>query len=526
MKPVSVLGDVRGMARDFALDQLPRGYVWDLVNYMPHRRGATLDGRRAWKFLTAPSALAGTIWGGAHASYNAGSSLLVASGPNLYLVDQTTGAATSLGALFASLKQNGQMLHDRVYFADGSGASKPKYVTRSGATHAIAQISGANAPNGSLLCVFKDYLCVAGDPANPQRLYFSPLESATTGPPTTGPWDVKALWGTSLAITAIWPMGSQILIFHDGSIEKLRGGIPPASLVDTDMSLDPFTSQVGCADPSSVVGWQENVIWAAPRGVYLSDGATMRSLTSQGGIAELWRSLYTQKRPGTQVTASVFLDLLFVSILVDWDNTYPYDLRPFTLICDLNERAWYRFANMGMTAAIPSSTDAEEVWWGVDGVNFAATYQNRLSRFSDMLFTDSEVTTLDNIGRTILTPPVDQIDGNGVAMLPQIETGFLKLGPEGRKRFRHLFVSHTSELATPNPAANKLRASYRLRPYPYTPYTALADFPGVDGYRRYRLRLDKSGYGVAIKIEQTVPTAISRLHDIGIELWPLDRGHL
>jgi hypothetical protein len=292
------------------------------------------------------------------------------------------------------------------------------------------------------------------------------------------------------------------------------------------MYLDPFNEQVGCADPASVVGWQENVVWAAPRGVYLSDGSTMRSLTEQGGIAELWRTLYNQKRPGTQVTAAIFLDLLFVSILTDWDGSYPYDLRPFTLVCDLNERAWYRFANMGMTAAIPSQTEAEEVWWGADGVNFAGTYQNRLSRFSDLMVTEAEVSLRAISDPLGLPPPVDQIDGNAVAMLPQIETGFLKLGAEGRKRFRDILVSHTAETAVPNPTANKLRVGYRLRPYPYTPFTTIGDIPGIDGYRRYRLRLGKSGYGISIKVEQTVPTAVSRLHDIAVDTWALDRGHL
>ena len=146
----------------------------------------------------------------------------------------------------------------------------------------------------------------------------------------------------SLAITAIWPMGvADPLLFHNGSIEKLRGGDPrgTGSTATLQSTRSPTRSAVPTRPP--IVGWQENVIWAAPRGVYLSDGSTMRSLTEQGGVSELWRTLYNQKRPGTQVTAAVFLDLLFVSILVDWDGTYPYDLRPFTLICDLSERAWF-----------------------------------------------------------------------------------------------------------------------------------------------------------------------------------------
>jgi len=526
----SLLGDVQGMVRDFSLDQLPKGYVWDLVDYIPRRRGAKLDGRKAWKFLTASGAFSGPVSGGIHAPFAAGTSLLVAAGSNLYQVDPSSGAAANTGSLFSSgLKMNGAMLHDRVYFADATGASVPKYVTRSGGSLTLASLTGLNAPKGSLIGVYKDRLLVAGDPSEPQALYFSPLEPAIAGgPPTTGDWDTLSKWDTTQGITAIWPMQAQILVFHQGMIEKLRGSIPPGTDIDTDMYLDTFSSQVGCNDPASVVGWQENVLWAAPRGVYLSDGATIRSLTSQGGISELWRQLYNQKRAGTGVVASVFLDLLFVSVLTDWDTSVPHDLRPFTLVCDLQNRAWYRFANCGMTAAIPSSTDGEEVWWGVDGVNFASTYQNRLSRFSDMLFTEPEVASYTLLGpETLAITPADQIDGNAVPVLPQVETGFLKFGPEGVKRFRHLYVSHSTETATPTgDGTNKLRVSFRLRPYPYAPYVVAGDIPGIDNYKRYRIRCGKSGYGITIKVEQTIPTWLSRLHDIGVEAWALDHGHL
>ena len=530
MQPTSILGDVRGIARDFALEQLPKGYVWDLVNYVPRRRGGRLDCRRAWRFLTSDGALGGPVSGGIHATFKAGTSLLAQAGSSLYTVNETSGAAANVGAL-AAMVQNGVMLRDRVYFAEASGTAKPKYTTRTGSTVAApAALSGANAPNGSLLGVYKDRLLVAGDAANPARLYFSPLEvtNQVATPPTTSAWDTKSVWDSSLAITAIWPMGAQVLLFHNGSIEKLRGAIPPTSSVNTDMYLDPFTEQVGCSDPASVVGWQENVIWAAPRGVYLSDGATMRSLTTQGGIGELWRTLYKAKRPGTQVVCGVFLDLLFVSVLTDWDGTVPYDLRPFTLVCDLSERSWWRFANTAMTAAIHSSVGQEELWWGVDGVNFASSYQNRLSRVSDMLFTESETATLENLRPELaVVTPVDQIDGNAVAVLPQVETGFVKLGQEGVKRFRHIHVSHTTETAVPTgDATNKLRVSYRLRPYPFASYTVLGDIPGIDGYRRYRLRLGKRGYGITVKVEQIVPTWLSRLHDIAVDAWAQDRGKL
>jgi len=523
VQPTSVLGDVRGFARDFALDALPKGMVWDLVDYIPRRRGARLDGRGAWKYLS-PSSLSGQVWGGYHASYKAGKSLLVAAGPDIYEVNPTTGNAVSWGALFPSLRQNGVMLRDRVYFASGAGNETPKVVTRSGDTFPVASLAGTNAPHASLLGVFKDRLLAAGSVSQPQRLYFSELETEG-GPP--GAWDALGYIDTSLGISAIWPMGAQILIFHDGSIEKIKGTIPPSTDIDTDMYLDPFTDQVGCQDPASVVGWQENVIWAAPRGVYLSDGSTIRSLTEQGGIADLWRTLYLNKRPGTYVTSAIFLDLLFVSVLIDWDGSTPNDLRPFTLVCNLGERSWTRFANHGMTAAIPSSADGEEVWWGVDGHGHAAGYQNRLATLSSMLFVDRDLTAMRS-GNEVAAyaAPVDQVDGNAMPVLPQVETGWLRLGQEGVKRVRHVYVSHTTENVAATPATNHLRVSCRLDPYPYAPYVPVGEIPGSDDYERYRLRLGKRSYGITVKVEQITPSYVSRLHDIAVDQWAQDRGKL
>ena len=219
------------------------------------------------------------------------------------------------------------MLGDRVYFADGAGAQRPKYVTRAGA--ALTHRPAHGGPAGELVLASTRTGCSwPGDPAQPQRIYFSELETERVEPArqpgTRSPTGLRRV-----RVTGLWPMGAQILVFHDGSIEKLRGSIPPGTdRRHDDMWLDPFTEQMGCNDPASIVGWQENVIWAAPRGVYLSDGSTIRSLTEQGGIGDLWRTLYANKRPGTQVVAAVFLDLLFVSVLTDWTADTPHRPAP------------------------------------------------------------------------------------------------------------------------------------------------------------------------------------------------------
>jgi len=177
-----------------------------------------------------------------------------------------------------------------------------------------------------------------------------------------------------------------------------------------------------------------------------------------------------------------------------------------------------------MTAAIPSQIDGEEVWWSPSGYGHAAPFANRLAQMSPMLLIERDPIYLLDISLLDYIP-ADAVDGNTVPVLPQVETGFQRLGPEGVKRARSVHISHTTVQATPS-ATNLLRVSYRLRPWPFTPYTPIGELPGKDDYKRHRLRMGKRGYGVGIKVEQIVPSYISRLHDIGVDEWAQDRGKL
>src|SRR5215831_9048755 len=124
------------MARDFSVDSMPKGYVWDLLDYIPSQRGAMLEGRGPWTYLTGTS-LAGTVWGCYDAVFKAGEKLLVHAGPTLYDQPRLTTAqgsvnANAIGALFASTLHNGRFFFDKVYWADAQGLANPKYVTYNG----------------------------------------------------------------------------------------------------------------------------------------------------------------------------------------------------------------------------------------------------------------------------------------------------------------------------------------------------------------------------------------------------------
>lgn len=519
MRPVSILqGEIKGMARDFSLDSIPKGYVWDLVDWIPRRRSAKLEGRGPWRFFT-PTPMAGVIWGGRQAPFEAGTKLLACGGDKVYEVDPASGAFTERGTLFPVGRHNGVMVRDRVYFGDDSAQNVPKHVSWDGSTWTVASLAGANTPKAPLLGAWRYRLIAGGVIGEPQRIYFSPLESPTTPQGPLGAWDVTSTWDTSLALTAIWTMPNQILCFHDGSIEKIRGSIPPGVNLEDDLSLDVFTSQMGTKDPKSIVGWQENVIFAGPRGVYITDGSTVRNLTDQGGIGDVWRNIYALKRSGTQVVSSVFLDLLFVTVLTDWNTNSPEDQIPYTFVCDLQSRSWWRFTNVDATCMIPSQVGGEEVWWGVDGINNVAGDRYRLSTLGPVMFGQNEIPE----GEPGTYP--DAIDGNGRAVLPRITTGWMKIAEEGVKRLWGIHVSHVTQTQT-TPAPDVLNLSYKTDPYPFAAFKSIGDLPPVARYTRNRLFLGKRGYGVMVKLAQIAPTHVTRLYDIEVIPTLQDRGKL
>jgi len=511
------------MARDNAIDNMPAGFVWDLADYLPNRRGAKLESRGPWSYFN-DVVLGASAWGGKHAAFRAGTKLMIGSAADwLWDVNPTSGVTTYIGAVPHSV-HNGVLLRDRVYFGDATGASVPKYVMWNGTAYTVGPIH-SSGPKATVLGVYKERLIASGVPASvgdPSIVYFSPLETQGTAP-NVGPlsqWDVKSVIGMNRAVTMIFPMSAQILVFHDGSIERIKGSIPPASNLNTDMYVDTFSEQIGCSDPASVTPWQENVCFANPHGVYLTDGSTIRSLTDQGGIGDLWRQLYTIKRAGTQVHATVFLDMLFVTVLTDWNASTPDEQRPVTLVCDLGSRTWMRFKNVHATCYVDSEIGPEESWWGVDSY-VPALGQNKTSRLSQLFFGPNEFDP-DN-------PPgsaPDAVDGNGLAVLPHIRTGFIRLGQEGVKRLRHVYVSHMTQ-AIPTNRADVYQISARVNPLPHVDMpAAIGSIPAYPAYRRNRLRLDRRGYGVQVDIQAVQPAYLSRLYDISVDEWAQDRGKL
>jgi hypothetical protein len=509
-QPLEIFKDIKGFARDFASDSLPSGYLWDMVDAIPNRKGARVEQRGAWEYFS-PTSLGGTIQGGYHASFVKGEKLLVVANSQIWDVNLTTGVATSVGAGPATMVQNGVKLNDRVYFFDGAGLTVPKVVTYDGTTVTVAN-AHASTPKAKVGIAYKSRLVVGGDPAAPSKVYFSQLEE--DGGPLAA-WDSVSWIGTNNEVDGLAPMAGQILVYHPSAIERIRGSIPPAVDVDTDMFTETLTEQVGSTQAQTIVPWRENIVFADERGVFLTDGSTVRNLTELGGIGDFWRLGYGYRIAANGVSCGTFLDYLIVTLNC---TAPPATAVNFTLVCDLNTRSWFRFTNYPATCYIPSESAMEQSWAG----HLTA---NKLVRTSRMF-------------QDVIPPPSplpDYVDGNGVEVHASLTTGFNRLQrDEGMERIRNLFVSYHHQSFVRTPGANGLTVEYRTDPPTpedidistgsVTGWSNAGTLPDCSEYTRKKLPVGKRAFGVMVRVSDLTASRITRVYSIGVEHTSQDRA--
>jgi hypothetical protein len=374
----------------------------------------------------------------------------------------------------------------------------------------------ASASKAKVGIAYRQRLCLAGDPANPSNVYFSPVEEVDppTLPGPLGPWDTEAWIGTNNEVTGLAGMAGQILVFHPAMIERIRGTVPPGRDLDTDMFVETLTDQVGCIHPHTIVPWRENVIFADERGVFMTDGSTVRNLTELGGMGDFWRQAYGSRIAGRSVSCGTFLDYLVVTVLSQVGSF----VVPFTLVCDLGTRAWFRFRNFPATCYIPSESGIEEAFCGHHD-------SHRLMKVSPM-FQDPV---------TLVSPAPDYLDGDGTPVYSRMATGFKRLSrEEGMKRIRSIRVSYHHESLTRALAAEGLRVEYRTDPPSLeeidpatgdaTGWIEAGRLPDTLEYTRKKVPVGKRGYGLMVRVTALSSARTSRFFSIGVESTDQDRG--
>jgi len=503
MRPVSILPTVKGMTRDYAVDALPEGYVWDMKDFIPQRRGTRMESRAAWRYFT--ETIGNVLWGGYYARFSTGERMYWLASPTsgataqVNVVDPLTGSASpDFDSGLKSMVQNGVMLRERVYFMDGTGTVVPIYVTWDGTTETHGSIH-ASAPKAPVGVAHKDRLVLGMG----SDIYFSPLE--TDGGPL-GAWDALAKISVSKQVTGLAAMGGKLLVFHAARTSRIQGQIPPGALLDSDMYVDQLTDQVGCTIPQTICYWNENVVFADERGVYLTDGASVRNLTEQGGMGDFWRDIYATRDAVPSVSASIYFDYLIISVRAA--------VGAYVLLCDLNTRAWFRFTNLSIQAMVPSEGTFEEVYAGLN--------VGRLTRLSTT-FAGSSLAEFGGPPESL----IDQVDDNGVAVLPEMQTGWARLGNEGRKQMRFVFLSYRHQSYEHPALTDAIEILYRKDPATTTDllgYTKLGEMGTVSEYTRKRLPVLGKHYGVQFWIRAKRPSRFFNISDVGIGAQVNDRG--
>lgn len=137
----------------------------------------------------------------------------------------------------------------------------------------------AGTPSGSFCRVFKDRLFVVnsyGTGAASSRVYFSePFDFTATGWPATNYIGVNE--GDGDFLVALVNVQDYLIVFKTGGmwIVYIQGAFANGAWI-----LRPFNSEVGCISKSTIVLYEGLLFFLSSRGVYQTDGNTVKSISN------------------------------------------------------------------------------------------------------------------------------------------------------------------------------------------------------------------------------------------------------
>ena len=476
------------MARDYPRDGMPKGYLWDVVDFVPLIIDAPLTGRGGWRW--GSDVAAGDFESGILAGYTSGDQLLVqdTTGAIVHVNDLSPYNTIAVIGSGPRAVQNPVQLKDDVIHCDVNGARVPQ-IWRAGAI--LDAYGGMNTP--TVATVYNSMLVSSGAAGSEDVVRFS-VPGQTLD--VAASYDGNSFFHTSQRVTGLAALRSVVLVFHPGSVERIRGSIPPhgTASTDSDMFVEKLFDRVGCQDPRSIAYWNDNCVFADEHGVHLTDGATIRNMISQGGMLYYWRTLYATK---LSLSACTFLDFYIITI------RQTGGLPAITLVCDLNRRQWFRLGNIQALTLISSggSRGMERIWGGMQGTQ-------RLARLGPMFFP---------------APSSDPVaDDNGQFVLPSFETPWYRLAEEGRKRVRFAYLSYDTRSSG---SSEVVELDYMTTPQADA-YTTAGLLPPGNEYDRFRIPVGKFCYGIAFHVHQIAGASVFRVFDIAVEASAAERSRV
>jgi hypothetical protein len=482
----------RGLVSDTAPVALPAGAIVDVRDYLFDRPGRAR--KRGGSAYYGPAIVShNTMTHVASVPFQAGDKLIAVSAvfgtPGSYHASDVNASAYSdLGPLGGDSPNPPVFYNDRLYILSGHypGGGRPAIVSNAAGTCTVAN-SAATVP-GQVGCVHAGYLVLANDASSQlNRLWFSPVPDPETA------WDTaNAYIDTNGPITALASIQGVLVVFHAGSCERILGSIPPGTPGE-NMSLQPLSGQAGCFSPGVVRALGGNVYFADSSGVWVTNGASVSSVSSRAdgtGVSSLWRtSISAGPALGHPqgVRAGAFGNDYYLIQIYEGGLGSGFWGGRLSLLYHISTGIWSRLAIEVFGDFSPSGTVLE---------TYAAPInQARLVKLSD-LFADQPLNAADADGTAVLPTLTSRVMGSGP---------FLKAFGDG-----HLTYDMRSDVGA------TLALTYS-RDIEQQAFQASATFAGVGGPTRQRFPVSGDGHGFSWTIAQTGASSKTELYAVELE---------
>lgn len=472
----------KGMRRDTPRVDLPNDVAFNLIDWIPDH-GAPLRKRGgdtyASQNLTSVKATASYVTAGIYAPFSGGGkNIAIDEDGELYVI-VSDASTTDVGAA-VTVHQNPVFHRDRIIIPATGGSTTPK--TYDGTT--LANLGGS-PPTGTIAGVHKDRTIIARSNTNLNRLWFS-----DAGDPQA--WDTTNTYvDVSYPPTGLASIRNSILIFSIGATERLVGSTPPPG---SDFTFGPlFDEGVHVQTTRSICYWGDNILFANPSGVFITDGSALGDITKEAGMLTYWRDtvMASFSEATYNVCGGVYSGFYFLSIM---DGATLID----AAMIDIARRTWYRLSNW----------DAWAMWSrsGPDELYVGRRDAARVSKTS-----------------SIFSPTAaNKNDADGAAVVPVYEGPFFQGDEMELIRWRRGYLEYdTRDAASDNPT---LTLSYVTSPEA-TSYTAVATaFSKTTVQTKARRDIGKKALGIGFKLHQTNASSDTRVYAVGAELHALEKG--
>ena len=494
-----LMSEWKGMAPDNPRDRMSQNQVWLMQDYIPRLLGSSLESRQGWTYYGSSTPMNGYVTSQFWLNTVGGNHHLACTPTTAYNLDALSTGGSPRAIVGAAALWPMTSLYEYILIPQTGNQLPIILQYKPGQSVETVITVNANTPRGKVASTWQSRFILANEDAHPNRVSFLPPEWTTPGDASPA-WDVKAWLDSSADVTGLATTRNALLIFHEGTVERLRGTRVPGAGVDPDVWIEPLVGLGGCNEPHTICYWNDNVLFADARGVYLTDGTTIRDISTQGGVGREWRKAYD---PIWRVAAGVVFDQ-YVVAMVDLTNK----LFKKCFVADLYSRNWTVFTNIPCSSLLASAGEVERL--------FGGDLNGRVLNLSSM-WTEADPTT-------------NTLDGNGTPVLPQLETAWYRMSDEEEmKRVKNVYFSFDLDEAD-----GQMNVYVCEQPQPRRPSDwillktikegDLLDDRGqpiqIDGYRRRRIALGREFYGFAFKIETVGTLKNLKLFDLSAELVP------